>query len=158
MTAKKPAGKIPLNKLGRDFVGLGKPMLRSLAWRSLTGSAVRYYLELRSRYNGFNNGDLSVSLGEAKTLLNMGRHTVVRTQQELQEKGFIKLRQRGGYYQHLATTWSLTDCRTPRKQATNDWKNWEPKKIPQCRNGTEMVPKRHRENGPGKPRGAITAP
>ena len=154
--AKKPSRGVDAkgcSKRRGKFVALSYDLVKSPAWRSLSGSAVRYYLELRTRYNGFNNGDLSLSLGEAKELLGMGRHTTIRAQQELQERGFIHLSARGGYYQHLATTWRLTDCRMPKRQATNDWKIWQPKKIPQCHNSTEVVPKRHRENGSGEARG-----
>ena len=102
-------------------------MAQSRAWRSLSGNAVKVYVELRSRYNGGNNGDLSLSLDEGARLLGIGKATVQRSFAELDEKGFIRMTQRGGFPQRLATTWALTDEPTPGAPATHDYRNWSPK-------------------------------
>ncbi len=50
MTAKKPGRGVDRkgrSKKGGKFVRLGNSLLTSEAWRSLSGSAVKYYIELR---------------------------------------------------------------------------------------------------------------
>ena len=95
------------------FVALGDGMLTSEAWRSLSGSAIKYYVELRRRFNGMNNGELHLSLEQANKHLGMARDTVLRVQQELVDKGFVRMTRRGGFHQRLATTWALTDESVP---------------------------------------------
>ena len=130
MPAKKPSRGV--NNKGRSrkrgkFVALGNGMLTSPAWRSLSGSAVKYYIELRREFNGSNNGDIHLSLQEAKKRLNMARDTALRAQQELVNKGFIRMTKRGGFHQRTATTWALTDEPAPATPPTHGYKTWRPK-------------------------------
>ena len=120
------------NRKGRSkkrgkFVALGDGMLTSEAWRSLSGSAIRYYVELRRQFNGTNNGAIHLSLEEAKKRLGMAKDTALRAQNELADKGFIRKIKPGGFHQRLATTWALTDEPVPPTPATYDYKNWRPK-------------------------------
>lgn len=119
------------------FVALGDGLLTSEAWRSLSGSAIRYYIELRRRYNGINNGDLHLSLDEAKSVLRMGKATALKAQQELEKKGFIRKTKQGGFHQRLATTWALTDESTAAALPTHAYKNWKPE-------SKSSVPKQNR--------------
>jgi len=114
------------SKRGGKFVRLGNGIISSPAWRSLSGSAIKYYVEIRRRYNGTNNGDLSLSQREAAALLGMSGHTLQRVQDELAEKGFIKMTRRGGFCQRLASTWRLTDEKATGVGATHDYRNWTP--------------------------------
>src|SRR5262249_34566081 len=50
------------SKDGGQYFPLSYPMARSAAFRSLSGPALKVFIELRTRFNGGNNGDLSVSL------------------------------------------------------------------------------------------------
>ncbi len=118
------------SKRGGKFVRLGNGLLTSDAWRSLSGSAIKYYIELRRHYNGRNNGGLHLSLEAARKQLGMARGTVLRVQQELAEKGFIRMTKRGGFHQRLATTWALTDEPAPAVSPTYDYKSWTPKRNP----------------------------
>ena len=63
-------------------------MLKSPAWRSLSGAAVRVFLELDTRFNGSNNGKLTLSYAEAAEALCMGKATVQRAFADLVGKGF----------------------------------------------------------------------
>lgn len=87
-------------------------MLRTDAWRSLSGTAVRVFLELHTRFYGGNNGKLSLSLDEASRLLDLGKATVARALRELVEKGFLELKRRGQWYGRKASEYALTlkDC------------------------------------------------
>lgn len=119
-----------VNKTGRNdteqFFPLNYSMARSAAWRSLSGPAVKIYLELRCRFSGGNNGDLSLSLDEASRLLGIGKATAKRAFAELVEKGFIVLTHRGRFTGRKAATYCVTDRSHNGAQATNDWKHWRP--------------------------------
>ena len=122
------------NRTGRtkgkgQFVPIPYPMAKSLAWRSLSGPAAKIFIELRARYNGRNNGDLSLSYGEAAGLLHLGKTTVKRAYDELTEKGFIVKTSKGHWYGRKAATWATTDnvVDVPGASiATNAWKCWFP--------------------------------
>ena len=105
--------------------------LKSDAWRSLSGPAVRLWLELHTRYNGSNNGTLTLSYAEAGDLLGMGKATVQRAYAELATKGFVALEREGNWYSRRAHEWRLTtkpmETSKGRKLATQDWHNWRKK-------------------------------
>lgn len=106
--------------------------LKSAAWRDLSGSAVRLWLELHTRYNGGNNGALRLSYAEAGKLLGMGKATVQRAYDELVEKGFLAKVSNGNFYGRRAHEWRLTtkpkDKAKGKEIATNDWRRYQPKK------------------------------
>ena len=130
MTSKHRRSGRGMDRRGRSkrrgkFVALGDGLLTSEAWRSLSGSAIKYYVELRRQFNGLNNGDLHLSLEQANKRLGMARDTVLRAQQELADKGFIRMTMRGGFHQRRATTWALTDEPVPPMPASHDFKIWK---------------------------------
>ena len=92
--------------------------------------AAAAYIELRRQFNGTNNGHLHLSFEEARKRFRMGRDTVLRVQQELAGKGFIRMTKRGGFHQRVATTWALTDEPAPATPPTHDYKNWRAKENP----------------------------
>ena len=112
------------SKKGGQFVPIPYPMAQSPAWRSLSGQAVKVYVELHSRYNGSNNGDLSLSLDEASRLLHIGKATAQRAFRELELKGFLLMTKRGSWYGRMATTWSVTDKPLRGVRAADNWKYW----------------------------------
>lgn len=130
-----------INAKGRNdteqFVAVPYNMARSAAFRSLHGPALKVWMELRSRYNGRNNGGLSLSLDEGAKLLAMSKTTVGRTFVELEEKGFIVMTRRGRWYGRLATAWAVTDRSHNGHLPTNAWKHWRPKA-----GGARFAPKR----------------
>lgn len=111
---------------GERFIPIPYTMARSAAWRSLSGAAIKVWCELRSRFNGINNGDLSLSCDEGARLLGLGKATILRAFGELEAKGFIKLSQRGQWYGRTATTWTVTDRPHRGHLATRDWRTWTP--------------------------------
>ena len=119
-------GKI--NAKGRNdseqYVKLSYRMLRSDAWRSLGGPAVKVFFELRSRFNGTNNGQLTLSLDEAMRLLKIGKTTVMRALRELEQKGFVVMTKRGQWYGRQASEYAVTDKPVNGVLATNAWKHW----------------------------------
>ncbi len=120
------------NRKGRNdteqYVPISYPMAKSAAFRSLSGSAIKVWIELRSRFNGRNNGDLSLSMDEGSRLLGIGKATVKRGFDELEAKGFNNMTKKGSWYGRMATTWAVTDRSLKGERPTNDWKNWRPPK------------------------------
>jgi predicted transcriptional regulator len=119
-------------------------MTDSIAFRSLSGSAVKVYLDLRRRYNGSNNGEIRYSLGVAADRLFLGKATVKRALAELVAKGFIAMTGRGGWLGRKAATWAVTDKHRGNALPTNDWRQWRPSPVslrhPKGRCGSEATP------------------
>ena len=118
------------DKAEEQFFGLSYPMARSLAFRLLSGPALKVFIEVRTRFNGGNNGDLSLSLDEAAQLLGIGKGTAQRAFSELEDKGFLRLVQRGQWIGRQATTWRTTDKGCKGELPTNDWRAWRPQRRP----------------------------
>ncbi|WP_299898976.1 helix-turn-helix domain-containing protein [uncultured Ruegeria sp.] len=124
-----------------QYVPLPYAMIKSPAWRALSGPAVKLWLELHSRYNGGNNGKVFLSMNEAAEILGLGKATVQRAFEDLQNKGFLVLEQEGNWYHRRAHEWRLTtkatQTRSGKKAATNDWRFWQSKKS---KRGSETDP------------------
>lgn len=119
---------------GAQYLPLPYAQLKSSAWRSLSGAAVKLWLELHTRYNGGNNGKIHLSMNEAAEILGLGKATVKRAFDELTDKGFLVLEARGDWYSRRAHDWRLTS--KPMQNArgktppTLDWVHWKaPKKT-----------------------------
>lgn len=81
---------------GDNFVRLPYSVLGSPEFCELSGSACKLLLLICSRYRGFNNGGLRVSLSDAQTYLRCGRSTAKRKFDELEAAGIIECTERGG--------------------------------------------------------------
>ncbi len=140
-----------------QYVNLHYAMLKSPAWRSLSGNAVRLWFELHTRFNGSNNGKVFLSLNEAAEILGLGKATVQRAYKELQDKGFLALEQEGNWYNRRAHEWRLTtkpvQTRSGNQIATNDWRHWRPQKTKRGSNtdpsASSLVPFENPKTFPG---------
>ena len=116
-----------------QYVNMPYALLKSPAWRSLSGNAIKLWFELHTRFNGGNNGRLILSYNEAKRNLGMGKATVQRAFAELQEKGFVVLVREGNWYHRRAHEWQLTTKpvhkTTGKQPATNDWRGYRSPKT-----------------------------
>ncbi len=129
MTTKKPGRGI--DKKGRSktngqFVPIPHAMAQSPAWRSLRGNSIKVYVELRRRFNGGNNGQLTLSLDEGADLLGISKATVMRALQELEKKGFVVMTKRGFWYGRRASEYAVTDRSLNGHPPTNAWRKWTP--------------------------------
>lgn len=109
-----------------QYAPLPYSMLKSDAWRSLSGAAVKVFLELHTRFNGSNNGAVRLSYAEAAQTLGIGKATVKRAFDDLQKKGFIVLEREGNWYHRQAHEWRLTikpmQLVRGRVPPTHDWR------------------------------------
>ncbi len=119
----------------------------SAAWLSLSGNAVKVLIDLRRTFNGTNNGALAYSIDKAAKRLGIGKATVKRMLDELQEKGFIKKTSAGGFSQRMAATFALTDRPIGDAMPTNEWRQWPPKSTAQNQNITSEMEPHHTQDG-----------
>lgn len=133
MTAVKRAGKgLGINRKGRSkrerYVRLDYPLLNSAAWNALPHPGRSLFIELSKRFNGSNNGEISFSWREVQTTLNVGQNTPGKLFQQLQDKGFIRINQRGAFTtkNRMATTWILTTQPYGTHPPTRDFMHWKP--------------------------------
>jgi hypothetical protein len=115
------------SKHDERFVPVPYSMAKSDAWRSLSGAAVKVYVELRRRFIGHNNGHIAMGIGEAARLLRLGKATVARALDELERKGFIVKVRPGQWFGRRATEWAVTDRSLNGHYPTNAWRQWKPK-------------------------------
>ena len=115
------------NEGGGQYLPISYKMAQTKAFRSLTGASLKVWIELRTRYNGHNNGLVSLSLREAADLLGMSQTTAQRALIELAQKGFIKRRARGSWYGRKAAEFILTDVKYDGHAPTREWQSWRPK-------------------------------
>lgn len=90
-------------------------VLDSDAFRDIPpGHAVKLLLRLLTRYNGSNNGSISMSTRQAAEELGCSHNHAAKCFRVLENLGFIRVTQKGAFSwkKRHATTWRLTwlDC------------------------------------------------
>ncbi len=109
------------------FFALPYSVVRHPVFRSLSGAALKVFIELRCRYTvrgdgrTENNGELRLPLDEAARILGMGKATVARAFEELEAKGFIVKTEQGQWYGRKATQYRVTDRPYKGAPPTKDW-------------------------------------
>lgn len=116
-----------------QYAPLSYAILKSPAWRSLSGNAVRLFLELHTRFNGSNNGKLRLSYAEAAEALGMGKASVQRAYADLIDKGFLRLECEGNWYHRKAHEWRMTikpvQGAKHKIVPSHDWRSYQPQKT-----------------------------
>lgn len=117
------------NKKGKgQFVQLNYWLLKQPAWRVLKSGPRDLYVELKMRYNGFNNGSIFLSQRDAAVALNITRETVASYFAELEAKGFILKTEGhclGSDGRGRAAKWALTELEMDGVTATKDFLKWK---------------------------------
>lgn len=122
--SRKARRKNQIEGVEEQYKKLRHQMLASDAWRALSGSAIKVYLEICRRFNGRNNGQIHFSQAEGARLLFMSKSTVKRSLSKLCELGFIKYASQGSFYGRMAATFILTDKSLKGMHPTNEWLRW----------------------------------
>ena len=110
------------------FIKLTYPLIESEAWRWLRPISKAVYIELRRRYNGLNNGKISLSLSEAAYILKASKSSISKALNQLEAHGFIKLIKKGYFTGRMASEYALTDEQLDGYPPTREWRRWQPKK------------------------------
>jgi len=97
-------------KKAAPFVMLPKYMVGCPAWRKMSGSALKVYCVVDSRFMGSNNGQISLSVREAAEAAGLAIGTARKALAELQELGFIRCHMKGSYSLKIrhASEWEIT--------------------------------------------------
>lgn len=132
-------------KGGSKFLKIDNYILNTKAFLSLTSNEVRIWLLLAARYNGGNNGRISLSVREAASLGRMSRTTAQKAFQTLIDKGFIKRRYIGSFSQKCsyASEYELTHVGFSNQLASKEFASWGAEKnaVPnQGMNGIKLEP------------------
>lgn len=110
------------------FVMLDSYVKLSPAWKALTPIERNTYIEVKWRYDGFNNGRIGLSCRELAGELGMGRDTAARALHRLTEVGFIAKQRQSAFNvkNRLATEWRLTEyrCDVTGDLPTKDFMRW----------------------------------
>jgi hypothetical protein len=112
-------------KRGEPFVKLTRFMVTHPSWYDLSPGARCIYIELRRRFNGINNGEITLSCREAAMVAKCGKGTATKLLNELTEHGYIKPEIRGRFRNRFASTWRLTNEEYHGQQKTDDWVRWK---------------------------------
>lgn len=122
------------------FVQLPEWLQASEAWATMKPGPRALYVELKRRYNGFNNGEIFLSHRDAAKALSVHRNTVGGWFDELERRGLI--RQTTGPHLGpagigLASKWALEEEPTPDgRPAGKAFMRWSKKQNPRTKNGT----------------------
>ena len=87
----------------KSFVMLARKMLLSNEeWKELSSAAKLFYIYLKSKYNGINNGNIKLHYSELKGVIGISSHsTISKAIKELEKKEWIKRTKLGGLYRHI---------------------------------------------------------
>ncbi len=101
-------------------------MLGHASWQALHPGARCIYIELRRRFNGSNNGEISLSCREAAIIAHCGKSTASKLFDELETHGYIKPAAASHFRNRWATTWILTNESYNGQSPTHEWAKWHP--------------------------------
>ena len=109
----------------KRFVPFDFVQLESEAFKYLTGGAFKLLALVKKRYNGINNGHISFSVREGRDLLGCSVNTISRYFDELVDKGFLKIKEKGSfnYKKRHASTWIITSDKY-NNETSRDFKYW----------------------------------
>ena len=109
----------------KRFVAFDYPLLETAAFKYLNGGAFKLLALVKKRYNGLNNGHISFSVREGRDLLGCSVNTISRYFDELVDKGFLKVKEKGSfsYKKRHASTWIITSDEY-NHQKSRDFKYW----------------------------------
>ena len=113
-------------KLNFAFTAVPKHITRSEAWFACRPAARLIWFAVLERFNGSNNGAISLSVREAALYAGCSPNTAGRMFDELLSVGLLICTQTSSFNsgKRLARLWELTHLPKQGKAATNLWKNF----------------------------------
>lgn len=136
-----------MKRKGRTkFLMIEAYVFSSPAFRSLSTVERAAYLEIKWRYDGFNNGRIGVSCRELGEALNVSKATASRAIDTLCERGFVEPVKRSTFNHkyRTATEWRLTEyaCNVTGELPTKPFMRWREKNTVSPR-GHTVSPEGH---------------
>ena len=86
---------------GLAHVGIERRTLKEEHWRGLSAAAKIFYLHLKGRYNGSNNGKIKLPYSAMKNVKGCcNHHTIAKAVKELEDKDWITRKKKGGLFRY----------------------------------------------------------
>jgi len=83
-------------------VGIQRDVLFKKEWQQLSAAAKIFYVHLKAKYNGSNNGEIKLPYREMKNVRGCSTHrSIAKAVKELEQKEWTIIRQRGGLYRRI---------------------------------------------------------
>jgi len=90
-----------LRPKGLQHIGIERRTLKQIHWRRLSPGAKIFYIHLKGRYNGANNGDIRLPYSAMRGVQGCSHpKTISVAIKELQDEKWIKIKTKGGLYRH----------------------------------------------------------
>lgn len=100
--SRKRRNKIGYGEEIISFVGIERDtIIRNPEWRTLSAPAKIFYIHLKARFNGSNNGKIRLPYSAMKGVEGCAcNHSCGKAIKELEQKNWIKVKKQGGMYRH----------------------------------------------------------
>ena len=86
---------------GLQHIGIERRTLKEDHWRSLSATAKIFYIHLKGRYNGSNNGLIRLPYSAMRDVQGCSHpRDVSLAVKELEEKKWIVIKKKGGLYRY----------------------------------------------------------
>jgi len=125
-----------------SFVMLPRYLIKGKAYKALKPFARALLVEILYFYNGYNNGEIHMSVRKAATLLSCAPNTAHKALNDLIDKGFIICKKKGSfdYKKRHATEWIITLHKYNNNLATKEFMKWTPpEKKPVSKNDKTVL-------------------
>lgn len=85
-----------------DFVGIERRTINNCPeWENLSAGAKIFYLHLKARFNGSNNGQIKLTYEEMRGVKGCcSNNSISRASKELEEKKWVEIKKKGGLYRY----------------------------------------------------------
>lgn len=86
---------------GLAHVGIERRTLKEENWQGLSAGAKIFYLHLKGRYNGSNNGEIKLPYSAMRNVKGCcNARAISKAIKELEDKGWIIRKKKGGLYRY----------------------------------------------------------
>lgn len=90
------------SKKSQSFAMIPRKVLHDEEWKRFTSSAKLFYIYLKGKYNGNNNGHVRLYYSELKDIKGLASPgTISKASKELQDAGWISRTQLGGLHRYF---------------------------------------------------------
>ncbi len=84
-----------------SFVAIPRKILWSQEWKELSPSAKLFYIQLKAKYNGNNNGEIRLHYSELDGIKGISSSSAIANAiRELEQKEWIRKTRQGGLYRY----------------------------------------------------------
>jgi hypothetical protein len=115
------------------FAAMPHHIARSHAWRHVSANARCAWLELALRFNGQNNGEISLSCREVADDLGISKNTASKAFDRLVVVGLIRMTADSSFSlkSKKARRWRLTHLADDRtgQASSGEWHKWRPPEV-----------------------------